>query len=219
MKSSQFSLQIKYKVKSDRMTRPLTSEEVDKCLQYLEDMIGSDKDAKNIWRRNLTFFAFSCLTGLRSGEVLNLKIKDIFKNGEVMQECYLKRSYTKGKVSGRRLFINDQCREYLKKFHDHYSLDCEDPERHLFVSARSGIKLDYRQIKYVYEEMFKTLDIDGKLGTHSCRKTFAKSVYNSVGRNILELQQALGHVSINSTQHYIKFDSEVLNNALKNVKI
>jgi site-specific recombinase XerD len=43
----------------------------------------------------------------------------------------------------------------------------------------------------------------GRLGTHSLRKTFAMTVHEQLGRALHHTQQALGHVNISSTLHYL----------------
>jgi hypothetical protein len=42
-------------------------------------------------------------------------------------------------------------------------------------------------------------------------------MYKAVDRNILDLQVAMGHRSIASTQHYVRADNEKIQDALSNL--
>jgi hypothetical protein len=47
---------------------------------------------------------------------------------------------------------------------------------------------------------------DGRLGTHSLRKTWARRVYRASGNDIITVKAALGHADVSSTQRYLDPD-------------
>jgi integrase len=55
---------------------------------------------------------------------------------------------------------------------------------------------------------------DGRLGTHSLRKTFARSVYVASGRDLMVLKRALGHSDVAVTQKYLEVDEDRVASAI-----
>lgn len=51
---------------------------------------------------------------------------------------------------------------------------------------------------------------DGRLGTHSLRKTFAKNAYLNGGRDIMLLKRALGHADVSATQRYLEVEEDAV---------
>jgi len=49
---------------------------------------------------------------------------------------------------------------------------------------------------------------DGRLGTHSLRKTWAKHVYKHSGNDLLILKAALNHSCVSVTQAYLAVDED-----------
>jgi site-specific recombinase XerD len=56
--------------------------------------------------------------------------------------------------------------------------------------------------------------LQGKLGTHCMRKTFAKKIYEHLGRDLARTQEALGHQHINDTRKYLSFDRAEIDRAI-----
>ncbi len=51
---------------------------------------------------------------------------------------------------------------------------------------------------------------DGRLGTHTLRKTFARSVYQNSGNDLMVLKSALGHSDVSVTQKYLEIDEDLV---------
>lgn len=52
---------------------------------------------------------------------------------------------------------------------------------------------------------------DGRLGTHTLRKTWARNVYENAGHDTMVLKAALGHSDVAATQRYLEAgEDEVL---------
>ena len=47
------------------------------------------------------------------------------------------------------------------------------------------------------------IENDGRLGTHTLRKTFARSVYKNSGNDLMVLKGALNHSDVSVTQKYL----------------
>jgi integrase len=54
------------------------------------------------------------------------------------------------------------------------------------------------------------IEDDGRLGTHTLRKTWARNVYKSSGNDILLLSAALNHQNVVTTQRYLSVDDDEL---------
>ena len=58
----------------------------------------------------------------------------------------------------------------------------------------------------ILEAAVAALELAGKIGCHSMRKTFAMRVYEQVRGDLRKVQKALGHKHINSTMQYLEVD-------------
>jgi len=178
--------------------RPFTLEEIEKIKEYYENYIGSDKDQTfDIGTRNWALIMFGMYSGFRIAEILSIDVKDVVQNERIVDEVYLERKNTKNKVEGRTGVVNIQCKKILEKHINHYGLVDkmkEDPNTPLFISNKGGRLMTRQAINIIYD-LSKTLGFNGKLSTHTLRKTFSKYAYELLDRNILDLQKALGHRS------------------------
>lgn len=59
------------------------------------------------------------------------------------------------------------------------------------------------------------IEDDGRFGTHSLRKTWARNVYRSSGNYILLLSAAFNHHSVVTTQRYLSVDHDELMTAMR----
>lgn len=192
--------------------RPLTMEEIELIHEYFENSIGSEADEKkDLETRNYTLILFGIYSGFRISEILSIKVKDVMKNGKIVDEVYLNKDNTKGKIEGRTARINKRCKKILENHIFHYSL--ENPETNLFFSSHGG-SITSRQAENIIKKVFNALKFTGKLSSHTLRKTFSKFVYELLDRNVLDLQKALGHKNLNSTLSYISFDRPRIDLAL-----
>lgn len=199
--------------------RPLTDEEI-KILR--EHFAEEDEDKFNLRKRNETLIFFSLYTGLRISEVLSLRVGDVYEYGKVNSTVYLQRKKMKGKKAGRTIVLNNECRELLSGYLLHYNR--LEPSLPLFFSRKTNASLRRRQAEQIFEDVFTLLAersngefFTGKLSCHTARKTFAQRCYDSLDRNIVDLQAALGHKNVGSTQSYISFDREKVDSALQNL--
>lgn len=58
------------------------------------------------------------------------------------------------------------------------------------------------------------LDESRTWSSHSFRKSFARSVYDATGHDIIRTQRALGHSHVTTTQHYLPIDGEEVMDAM-----
>ena len=75
-------------------------------------------------------------------------------------------------------------------------------KRPLFVSRKGNAAMTRKTGHIVLKEAFEKAGLNGKLATHSLRKSFAQRVYDASGDVVL-VQELLGHASIDTTRKYL----------------
>lgn len=143
-------------------------------------------------------------TGFRIMELLSLNVEDV-----VGDYVCLKKRNTKGKIEGRISPITEESKVAIR---DYVGGRVAGP---LFL-GRGGKRLGRISAWESLCKLHSRASIrDERLGTHSMRKTFAKNMYEALSRDILKLQTAMGHKSIDSTSKYIEVNTEEIWNAIR----
>ena len=156
--------------------------------------------------RNRCLFMLGVSTGGRISELLSLRIWDVYQNQKPVSDLLFDRSIVKGGEVSRAVPVNvDGMRaiEDLIRWHrDRYENTKGD--RPLFPSRqKSGTVPMHRQTAHdILKTAFTSAGLNGKLATHSLRKSFAQRVYEQSG-DIFLVQELLGHKSVSTTQRYL----------------
>jgi len=194
--------------------RPLTHEEERKLLQTLR---GLDP-------RNRALITCQWLTGFRISECLSLTVGSVFRNGQLAGKIGVAPRNLKGGYGRTRWVpvlpeLARALESYLGWLRRRLELV---PEMPLFLSRESTPDGHMRPLSreaarlIIRDAMVKAGVVDdGRLGTHSLRKTWAKSVYRNSGNDIMVLKAALGHSDVAVTQKYLEVEEEVVLAAIK----
>jgi len=128
----------------------------------------------------------------------------------------------KRKREGRSIPLTKRARaavsEYLTALTDQGYWQAGD---YLFQSSRKGnAPISRSQAWQVIHDAARAAGISKRIGTHSMRKTFARryrdwlleqmAVHRRQIEPMREVQKALGHKSIESTERYIEWDASIL---------
>ncbi len=96
-----------------------------------------------------------------------------------------------------------------------------DPNLPLFPSRNFGADGKPKAItRYRAHQLFLAvferagIENDGRLGTHSLRKTFARKVYQFSGNDLMVLKAALNHSEIATTEKYLEVDEAAVEAAI-----
>jgi integrase len=148
-------------------------------------------------------------TGFRISELLSLKVKDVWKDGHAAKVVRVPRKAMKGQHAARSLPLHEEARAAIRAWLE--VLGTHRPDAFLFEGQRKGKAIDRTHAYRILQTAYKANGLEGKLGSHAMRKTFAHGVYGALKQDLVKTQKALGHKNINSTVAYLGFgtDAEV----------
>jgi len=140
-------------------------------------------------------------TGLRIHEVTNLKYKDIV----LIDGYYIINVVGKGNKE-RTVMIKDSL---LKKYFKTKDVKTMNSDNFIFINKRKKIHKQ-NNIHYVINEVLKLSNVQvKKRGAHMLRHTFATKLYAQT-KDLVLVQEILGHSDINTTRIYTHFDTSKL---------
>jgi len=196
--------------------RPLTHEEETALLRV----------ARSLDSRSRLLITAQWLTGLRLSETLRLTVGLVVQGGEVRDMLGVAPRRMKGGRGPTRWIpilpeLRRALESHLGQLRRRYELTPDVP---LFISRNSGVSGTFRQLgreaaRRILARVFAEAGIpnDGRLGSHSLRKTWSKRVYANSGNDIMILKLALGHRDVTTTQMYLEPDEEVMLAAVRSV--
>jgi len=168
--------------------------------------------------RNRALFMLGVSVGGRISELLVLTIGDVWQNGKPVKDLLFQRRVVKGKQLSRMVPVNADARaavaDLIVWHQEQYSeLDSSRP---VFVSRKGGGRtaMTRGQAHKVLEAAFFKAGLNGKLATHSLRKSFAQRVYDGTN-DIYAVQELLGHRSIETTKKYLGMSYQKLQEAVE----
>ena len=188
-------------------SRPLTTSEVD---AVLESFTGRHAT------RDKALFVLGIKSGFRVSEILSLRIGDVWQGGAPVNRVYVARRNMKRKAEGRCVILHPQAKAALTDWiAELREQGRADPECVVFQSQKDTSRPISRVQAYrVLRRAYDKNEMQGQLGTHSMRKTFADRVYDHLDHDLVKTQRALGHKNINSTVSYLSFREEEIDQAI-----
>ena len=178
-------------------TRPLDNDEIRKVSKAFEGVFAV---------RNRSLFMLGVSVGGRISELLALKVSDVWQNNKPVKDLLFDLSIVKGREVSRAVPVNIDGRhaiENLIAWHTNLFGDIT-PTRPLFPSRKGqGSKAMTRIGAHdALKIVFEAAGLNGKLGTHSLRKSYAQRLYEQTN-DIYAVQEMLGHKSVVTTQRYL----------------
>jgi integrase len=174
-------------------SRPLTDQEV-----TLASRSFSGKDAA----RNKALFLLGVRTGFRISELLSLHVRDVYRHGQTVDRVTVRRSHMKRQIEGRTVVLHPEARAALQT----WLATVGHTDGPLFPSHKNPrASITRIQAWRILQDAYEANELQGQLGTHAMRKTFANRVYTRLNGDLVKTQRALGHKNINSTVSYLSF--------------
>jgi site-specific recombinase XerD len=192
-------------------TRPLSTEEI---LKVSEQFTGTYRI------RNRALFMFGVSVGGRISELLALKVGDVWQNERPVTDLIFAKSVVKGKENSRVIPTNQDCREAITFLIGWHNATYGDllKARPLFISRKAGKALTRTQGHRIICEAFSQAGLNGRLATHSLRKTFAQRLYDSTS-DLALCQELLGHKNISTTRQYLSVSYEKCKKAVEAIEL
>lgn len=154
-------------------------------------------------KRDYCIFVVGINVGLRAGDLLSLKVKDVTDGNTIFDTVTIKEQKT-GKT--RNFALNKNAKEAIQLYIN--SLADYAFEDYLFKSRKGG-HLGVRPLHHIIKTLTNDLGIKGNFGTHTLRKTMAYHRYiNNVP--LETLQKLLNHSSSAITLRYIGITQKVI---------
>lgn len=156
--------------------------------------------------RNRSLFVIGVSTGGRISELLSLHIGDVWQNNLPVTDLLFDRSIVKGGEVSRAVPVNIDGRDAIEALigwhKDTYNTSA--PTRPLFPSRNKNgsVAMNRQTAHEMLKKAFERAGLNGKLATHSLRKSFAQRLYDESG-DIYLVQELLGHKNVSTTQKYL----------------
>lgn len=203
--------------------RALTESEISDALRVC---VGPFRD------RDRLMVLLGRYSGFRLREMLSLRIGDIVEGKVLATYIRVKRANLKGgkpmlneagevvrasKISGRSVPMHSRVADALARWLQVLREDFGWIEREAFLfQSRSRINaaISTTQAWRRLADIFQRAGIRGPVASHSLRKTFARDVFEKLGRDIFLTQHALGHRNPMSTVRYLELDEKRIDRAV-----
>ena len=180
-------------------SRPITKEEhimiMKTMIEYLE----------GFFRRNpqiIHILTVECSTGLRLGDILRMKLSDIYRT----DKGYRLKIIEKKTGKERNVPIPSELYSYLADYAMEHGRSRTMPIFDITVRAVN---------KYIRKVCVDYLEMEA-ISSHSWRKLFAHTVYEQSGNSIVEVKNAMLHASVQTSISYLNRRSEKLEGILEN---
>lgn len=150
--------------------------------------------ADNIKHKTILMLTYS--SGLRVGELVNLKADDIMR-----EPMRLKVRDAKG-GRDRYTLLSEICLKQLELYWKTYR-----PDMWLFCGRIPGTQMSVRAVQHAYHRAKKKAGITKQCGIHTLRHSFATHMIET-GSGIFQLQKFLGHRHLTTTLVYVHLNEE-----------
>ena len=171
-------------------------EEIKRFLRALETTVFKTYSLA----KNRLLIKMILYTGMRVSEALGIKVKDMYKEGQYFIIKIL------GKGNKQRIAMIHE--KYITKDLEEYK-EYQNTGPLLFTS-RTAKKLTQPYVSYIMDKILLEAGIrKDKNGAHMLRHTFATRLYNK-NKDLILVQEALGHADLNTSRIYTHFDQSRL---------
>ncbi len=165
--------------------------------RQIDEFLSAPRKSDRFWQRDIAMLEVLYATGCRASEVCSLRVRDLS-----FDERHLR---CEGKGGKQRMVpigtaAIDAVKRYLVDLRGELAEKSPHPPEELFLS-RSGRPLDRVQLWRLVKHYAIRAGIDDSISPHSLRHSFATHLLAG-GADLRQVQEMLGHASIQTTQIY-----------------
>jgi integrase/recombinase XerC len=190
----------------------------DAVTRLLRTAAEPDPRARQPWpARDLALVATFCVTGIREAEAASLDI------GSLSGEPGARRLEVRGKGGKARPIpvdpvLDQVLSEYQSERADRFPKhDLDRPTTPFFVDVR-GRRMSVHQVRYLVDRLYVRAGIRAQVPAgalvHALRHTFATAALEA-GADVVELQELLGHASLETTRRYLSATAQGLRHVIE----
>lgn len=173
-------------------------------LQRFLDSIETTVFRNYAQAKNRLLIKIILYTGMRVSEAINIKQKDMIKEDDL----YIIKITGKGNKQRIAMIKQKYIQKDLKEW-----LEYKQDTTPLLFCSRTGRKLTQPYISYIMDKILLNASIrKDKNGAHMLRHTFGTKLYQT-NKDLILVQEALGHADINTSRIYTHFDKDRLKKA------
>ena len=179
----------------------------EKQAKTLFSFIGTQRNAT----RNKAMFALSYYCGLRAKEIASLTIGDVLKaDGSVKEVAYLSAEQTKGS-KGREFYINANAKQHITSLIN--SMPVVQNHFPLLQVMGKCKAFSANSLAIALRNIYLDAGFTG-CSSHTGRRS-AISILANKGVGIRIIQKFSGHKQLQSVQHYLDANEEMVKNAVE----
>lgn len=179
-------------------------------------LYDAEHSFKNVDKREqhikfLLLISLGSYAGLRIGDILKLKWKDILEKEsiEIIEEKRKKR---------RAITLNSNLITIISKC---FSWIDSDPGAYIFTNAKDGDVISVQYINRKLEHILKKYKVKiSKISSHTLRKTFGRRVFELNYKSdeaLIKLSQMFNHANTAITRRYIGIQADVIKDIYLNL--
>jgi integrase/recombinase XerD len=182
--------------------RPVSDSEATAMLQHTTNL------------RDRAIVLFFWRTGYRSSEVSSLRVKDVWDGKKLRDQVHVAPEHMKKGTPRKAVPLHPQlCQALVLWLAQLQQSGYLQPETPLWLSRKkhevhTHVAKLYGLARETLWRIIKTAairaGIEGHVGGHSFRKNFCLKMWDLLQHNILDVQEAMGHMQVSSTQVYLR---------------
>lgn len=191
------------------VANPKLAKGLPKCLSFEEtEKLLNSFDDSVIGIRDSLILELLYSTGIRVGEIVNIKYKDIdFSNKTI-------------KITGkgnkdRMVYFGTRCSNLIDKYINNCYIKLNINNLEYLIISKTGKKISDREIRKIVDTAAIKSGLNFKISPHVLRHTFASHMLLD-GADLRSVQELLGHENISTTQIYTHISNEHIRNVYLN---
>lgn len=191
------------------VSNPKLPKGLPKCLNFEEtEKLLNVFDSSTIGIRDSLILEVLYSTGIRVGEIVNIKIKDIDFSDKTIK--------INGKGNKDRIvYYGTRCSELLNKYMDNSYNKLNINNLDYLIISKTGKKISDREIRKIVDTAAIKSGLNFKISPHVLRHTFASHMLMD-GADLRSVQELLGHENLSTTQIYTHITNERIRNVYLN---
>lgn len=192
------------------VSNPKLDKKLPKYLNFndTEKLLNAFDNKNYVSIRNSLILEILYSTGIRVGEITNIKVSDISISNETIKVT--------GKGNKERIvYFGSRCKNLLNLYFKESYNELNKNNIDYLLLSKTGKKINEREIRTIVDEAAIIAGIKIKISPHVLRHTFATHMLQD-GADLRSVQELLGHENLSTTQIYTHLTNEKIRNIYLN---